>query len=84
MKKNSNNWSQRAGQLRPSVGGLFDIHGKLWEWVDGWHTRGAGRVIRGGGWFSGAAGSRAAHRSNVSPTSRNSSYGFRLALSPSS
>lgn len=84
MKKSSNNWSQRAGQLRPSVGGLFDIHGKLWEWVDGWHARGAGRVIRGGGWVSGAAGSRAAHRSNVSPTIRISSYGSRLALSPSS
>jgi formylglycine-generating enzyme required for sulfatase activity len=82
--KNSNAWSQRAGQLRPSVGGLFDIHGNLWEWVDDWDTRGSSRVYRGGGWDGDAADCSVALRANASPTNINTYFGFRPALSPSS
>ncbi|XZE52167.1 bifunctional serine/threonine-protein kinase/formylglycine-generating enzyme family protein [Planctomycetaceae bacterium SH139] len=81
--KNSNDWSHRAGQLRPSIGGLFDIHGNLWEWVDDWYTKGSARVYRGGGWDSAAAYCSAAGRSNFTPSYRTISLGFRLALSPS-
>lgn len=80
----SNQWSHPTGQLRPSVGGLFDIHGNLWEWTDDWFTKGSGRVARGGGWGFGASNCRAALRNFDAPTLRSASYGFRLAQSPSS
>jgi serine/threonine protein kinase/formylglycine-generating enzyme required for sulfatase activity len=81
---NSDGWSHRTGLLRPSVGGLFDIHGNLWEWTHDWYTRGSLRVFRGGGWNIVAANCRTAGRFNDPPTLRAISHGFRVALSPSS
>ncbi|MDP1559788.1 MAG: protein kinase [Pirellulaceae bacterium] len=81
---NSGDWSHRTGLLRPSVGGLYDIHGSLFEWTNDWNTRGSNRVSRGGSWGSGAAACRSANRYYVTPTDRTSSVGFRLALSPPS
>ena len=81
--KNSGGWSHRTGLLRPSVGGLFDIHGNLWEWTDDWATKGSSRVYRGGGWDYVAANCRTAYRNDDAPTARNIYYGFRLALVPS-
>ncbi len=80
---NSDEWSHATGLLRPSVGGLFDIHGNLGEWTNDWFTRGSDRVGRGGGWGSGAAFCRSAFRNRFQPTLRSSGSGFRLALSPS-
>jgi hypothetical protein len=80
---NSEKWSHRTRQLRPSIGGLFDIHGNLFEWVDDWHTRGSFRVDRGGCWDGGAAFCRSAIRYGDGPSGRLSFLGFRLALSSS-
>jgi formylglycine-generating enzyme required for sulfatase activity len=80
---NSEKWSQRTRELRPSVAGVFDIHGNMEEWVDDWYTEGTYRVIRGGGWDGDAAYCRTANRDLGSPTLRNTNYGFRLALSSS-
>jgi formylglycine-generating enzyme required for sulfatase activity len=80
---NSAKWSRRTRQLRPSVAGLFDIHGNLWEWVDDWYVEGSTRVNRGGGWFNTAAGCWSADRNGHSPEDRRSDLGFRVALSPS-
>ncbi len=65
------------------------------SWVWDWHAdydadghvdptgpaAGAFRVLRGGGWFSGAAGLRAANRNWGHPSNRNVPLGFRPARS---
>ena len=45
--------------------------------------KGSNRVLRGGSWNYDAAYCRSAFRSADAPTSRDSDFGFRLALSPS-
>jgi formylglycine-generating enzyme required for sulfatase activity len=82
-------------ELRPSLRGLFDLHGNLFEWTHdcygdfGESTQtdplgaqsGSLRVLRGGGWNGAAANCRAAFRYSTGPTFRMSFNGFRLALS---
>jgi serine/threonine protein kinase/formylglycine-generating enzyme required for sulfatase activity len=82
--------------LRPSIRGLFDLHGNLFEWTHDWYgenaalantdplgsKRGSGRVNRGGGWSHDARLSRSALRYAIAPSNRTDSLGFRLALSP--
>ena len=83
--------------LRPTIRGLFDLHGNLLEWTHDWFGEysalattdplgskmGSSRVSRGGGWIVGAAFCRSAIRSTGNPTGRSINVGFRLALSPS-
>ena len=84
-------------ELRPSVRGVFDLHGNLLECTHDWYEDfgseqvtdplgpkgGSARVVRGGGWGSGAAFCRSAYRRTGGPTFRAYDGGFRLALSPS-
>jgi formylglycine-generating enzyme required for sulfatase activity len=84
-------------EKRPSVRGMFDLHGNLFEWTHDWDgdfgdsrqtdpvgaKTGSGRVYRGGSWFGVAALCRSANRFRYSPVVRNYGLGFRLALSPS-
>ena len=82
-------------ELRPSIRGLFDLHGNLFEWSHDWWgdygvdaitdplgaKEGSSRVTRGGGWSLDAAVCRSAIRNTLAPTIRTSDNGFRLALS---
>ena len=84
-------------ELRPSVRGLFDLHGNLFEWTHDWYgdygvdaitdplgaKEGSHRVFRGGSWNNDAANCRSAYRCTIVPTYRTNNSGFRLALSPS-
>ena len=84
-------------EKRPSVRGLFDLHGNLFEWTHDWFgdfggsaqidplgaKTGSSRVSRGGSWVRDAALCRAADRSSLAPTNRAAVDGFRVALSPS-
>ncbi len=85
-------------EKRPSVRGLFDLHGNLFEWTHDWEgdfvgdspqtdplgaKTGSYRVLRGGSWDRDAAVCRTARRDLATPANRSADYGFRLALVPS-
>ena len=83
-------------ELRPSLRGVFDQHGNLFEWTHDWYSsfliaavdprgsvNGSRRVDRGGSWSTDAADCRLARRWGDSPIFRTTARGFRVALSPS-
>jgi hypothetical protein len=97
--ENSGKKVHSGREKRPSVRGLFDLHGNLFEGtrdsyadVDSLSVQtdplgakfGSFRVYRGGSWGVVAANCRTAYRSHKSPTDRSTNMGFRLALVPSS
>ena len=93
--ENSGKHAHPPRELRPSVRGLFDLHGNLFEWSHDWFgdygvealieplgaKEGSRRVSRGGGWRTVAAYCRSAIRHTDVPSDRSNFYGFRLALS---
>gem|GEM_PF-4095047 len=90
-------YPHKVGQKRPNAFGLFDIHGKVWEWcedtghssdykcapVDGsaWLKGSQDKVIRGGSCLNSASYCRSAYRLRFPQIGRHGDLGFRPALS---
>ena len=97
FQDNSGMHAHPPRELRPSIRGLFDLHGNLFEWTHDWFgdydvetntdplgkRAGSVRVGRGGSWYSFTALCRSADRSTYGPTEHSTLFGFRLALTPS-
>ena len=88
----SQKMTQVGGQLRPNLGGLFDIHGNVLEFCSDWLAEyptaelpdalkgqpGNVRVYRGGAWDNGESRGRSARRDGIRPIDRLADCGIRL------
>jgi formylglycine-generating enzyme required for sulfatase activity len=97
FKENSNGQTHPVGEKKANAWGLYDMHGNVFEWCSNPYYKypksaisdstdpiePSFRMDRGGSWGYGAAYCRSASRYLVIPESRDSSLGFRVALSPS-
>lgn len=94
FEENSGMRGQEIKTLRPSLRGLFDLHGNVWEWMHDWFGEyeaetvvdpqgprtGEYRVCRGGSFHDSAMTCRSGFRNIARPTERTTTYGLRLAF----
>ena len=83
-----------VGSYAPNAFGLYDMHGKAWEWTADWHddhyyanspvddpkgpATGDVRVRRGGSWHTWSFYARSSFRNWNTPTTRYTLVGMRL------
>ena len=93
--ENSGKVTHPVAQKKPNAWGLYDMSGNVWEWCWDWYGNyptnasvdpvgprdGSFRVYRGGSWYYGPAGARAAVRDGGTPARARDDLGFRLARS---
>lgn len=94
--ENSEGTTHPTGEKKPSPGGVYDIHGNVWEWCLDWFekypeqsltdpvgpTSGKFKVFRGGGWNNAVEFARSRNRFMMSPSNGIYFVGMRIALGP--
>lgn len=77
-----------VGELKPNRYGIYDVHGYLWEFVDGQHRNAAdspesdaGNVAMGGSWKDNMTQLACDSRISVPADARSDAIGFRCVVS---
>lgn len=95
---NSGRQPHPVGQKKPNELGIYDMSGNMWEWCNDWYQKfyyeleekyspegpvsGAGKVRRGGSWFTQPINCRITTRNHVKQDYKDDSGTFRLAQYP--
>ena len=94
LRSPGEHWPRCAGQLRPNLQGMFDMHGNVIEWCHDWGgvsttdvdptgtPIGTRKVVRGGNFMELPDNVKSARQLDGNPSVSSHNLGFRIAMFP--